>query len=179
MWKGVSSILSIPNNPHSFSTCTYTHTSPFFVHHCKSRGSPFPLLPLGLPCTLQLWWINILLSVKKRMREIRQNLGMAVAIKQWIKTDMHLFIYIRNGPLFNPFSLYIEDTHTHTRIHKGPNERWILKRLLLYMLGKVRVVLSYNVGELSTVFWNYIGRVLTTLKLGHVWGTELKRLSNT
>lgn len=65
MWKVVLPIPSILNNPHSFSACTYTHihTSPFSVHHYEGWGSSSPLLPLGLSCILQLWWINILLSV--------------------------------------------------------------------------------------------------------------------
>lgn len=39
---------------------------------------------------------------------------MAVTTKQWINTDMHLFIYIRNGPILHQHTaLSSERTHIH------------------------------------------------------------------
>lgn len=39
---------------------------------------------------------------------------MAMTTKQWINTDMHLFIYIRNGPILHQHTaLSSERTHIH------------------------------------------------------------------
>lgn len=100
-----SSPLFSSNVPHTQSRTqrrtharTHNPAAPFWAHRRASRGSPSPLLPRGLSSTLQLPPIDTLLAAKGSVREIRQTLGMAVTTKQWINTDMHLFIYIRNGP---------------------------------------------------------------------------------
>lgn len=91
-----------------------THTAPFCVHRCETWGSPSPLLPYGLSSTLQLLPIDTLLAAKGSVKEIRQTLGMAVTTKQWINADMHLFIYIRNGPILHQHTaLSSEQTHIH------------------------------------------------------------------
>lgn len=97
--------VALPAHTLESSTLKHTHThnptASFCVHRCESWGSPSPLLPHGLSSTLQLLPIDTLLAAKGSVREIRQTLGMAVTTKQWINTDMHLFIYIRNGPIFH------------------------------------------------------------------------------
>lgn len=97
-------------------TQTHKPSAPSSVHRCESWGSPFPLLPYGLSSTLQLLPIDTLLAAKGSVREIRQTLGMAVTTKQWINTDMHLFIYIKNGPVLHQHSAL---SSARTYIHTG------------------------------------------------------------